>query len=505
MNNGEICVSVCAETADQFVENIKRAENFADVIELRFDYLPKNELDTALEKTCNLKSEKKFLLTFRPKEQGGKQQLSKPERERFWCSDYDFRASWADVELDLVETASHWLFEKIICSHHDFDSVPDDLFKIYENLKATNADVLKIAVQTDDITDTIEIWKLLQKAKSENKQIVPIAMGEAGKWTRILGLAHGAFMIYAALDAGSETAPGQVSVRDLNEVYRVKELNENTDVYGILGSSTSYSMSPYIHNAAFKFHKLNSVFVPLQTNNLDEFMRRMVKPETREIELNFKGFAVTIPHKTEIIKHLDSIDETAKAIGAVNTVKIIGGKLHGYNTDADGFVEPLLNSYGNLEDAKVAVFGAGGAARACIYALRQNGAEVTIYARDSMKSKNLADEFQVNLTELSTFNSQLSTLRGFDILVNTTPLGMKGKAENETPVIAEQMQGLQLVYDLVYTPFQTRLMEEADRAAVPKIGGLAMLVAQAMKQQKIWTGKDAPMKEMSRAAFERLQ
>ncbi len=505
MNNGKICVSVCAETADEFIENIKRAEELADIVELRFDYLSKSELETALEKTCNLKSGKKFLLTFRPKEQGGNQPLSKSEREQFWRSRSDFCANWADVELDLVETASQWLFERIICSYHDFDSVPNDLFKIYENLKATNTDVLKIAVQTDEITDTIEIWKLLQKAKSENKQIIPIAMGEAGKWTRILGLAHGAFMTYASLGSGKETAPGQISAEDLIKVYRVKELDENTDIYGILGSNTSYSMSPYIHNAAFKFHKLNSVFIPLQVNNLDEFMRRMVKPATREIELNFKGFAVTIPHKQTIIKHLDFIDEPAKKIGAVNTVKIVDGRLYGCNTDADGFIAPLLNSYGDLKNAKVAILGAGGAARACIYALKQNGAEITIFARDLIKSKSLAEEFQVNLSELSTLNSSLLIFNDFDILVNTTPLGMKGKAEGETPIIAEQMKGLNLVYDLVYTPFQTKLMEEADKAGVPKIGGLAMLIAQATEQQKIWTGKDVPMQEMSRAALKRLQ
>lgn len=505
MNNGKICVPIWAETADEFIRNISFAEKLANIVELRFDYLSKNELEIALEKTCNLKSEKTLLLTFRPIEQGGKQQLSRTERERFWCSGYDFCANWADVELDLVETASQWLFEKIICSYHDFAGVPRNLFEIYETLKSTDADIIKIAVQADEITESIDVWKLLEKAKSENKEIIPIAMGEPGKWTRILGLAHGAVMTYAALDSGKETAPGQISAEDLIEVYRVKELDENTDVYGILGSNTTVSMSPYIHNAAFKFHNLNSVFVPLQVNDLDEFMRRMVKPQTREIELNFKGFSVTIPHKTDIIKFLDSIDETAKAIGAVNTVKIADGKLHGYNTDADGFIAPLLDSYGDLKNAKVAVLGAGGAARACVYALKQKGAEVTIYARDLTKAQNLAAEFQVNTVELSALDSRLSTLEDFDILVNATPLGMKGKAEGETPVIAEQTKGLNLVYDLIYTPFQTKLMEEADRAGVPKIGGLAMLIAQAMKQQKIWTGLDAPMQEMSRAALKRLQ
>ncbi len=261
-------------------------------------------------------------------------------------------------------------------------------------------------------------------------------------------------------------------------------------------------MSPYMHNAAFKFHDLNAVFVPLQVHDLDEFIRRMVKPETREIELNFKGFSVTIPHKQAIIKHLDFIDETAKKIGAVNTVKIVDGKLHGYNTDAKGFIEPLLNSYGDLKNVKVAVLGAGGAARACVYALKNQEAKVTIFARDLKKAESLAEDFNV---ELKTLDTQNSALEDFDILVNTTPLGMKGKAEGETPFAAAQLKNLHLVYDLVYIPFQTALMNEADRAAVPKIGGLAMLIAQAMEQQKIWTNLDAPMKEMSRAVLERLR
>jgi 3-dehydroquinate dehydratase/shikimate dehydrogenase len=434
--------------------------------------------------------------------------LTLEEREAFWNSAYD---SWGgDFEEDVVENHTSWLYGPVICSYHNFNEVPDNLFEIYERIIShpnANIDVVKIAVQTSDITDSIPIWKLLERAKSENKQIIPIAMGESGKWTRILGLAHGAFMTYAALDSGQETATGQVSAKDLTEIYRVKELDETTEVYGILGSNTSVSMSPYIHNAAFKYHGLNAVFVPLQVNDLDEFMRRMIKPETREIELNFKGFSVTIPHKQSIIKHLDFLDETAAEIGAVNTVRIVDGKLHGYNTDARGFLEPLLNSYGDLTNAKVAVLGAGGAARAVVYALKNAGAKVTIFARDLAKAKSLAEDFQVEFEELSKSKDQKpkTDFSNFDILVNATPLGMKGKGDGETPVFAEQLKGLHLVYDLVYVPFQSPLMAEADLAEVPKIGGLAMLIAQAIAQQKIWTNLDAPMKEMSRAALKRLQ
>jgi 3-dehydroquinate dehydratase/shikimate dehydrogenase len=503
MNNGKICISVCAETADELIEQIKRAEVLADVIEIRFDCLNHLQFKKFLFDFKNLKQN--FLATFRPEEQGGKRVLGLSERRKFWESiSNSSNVVYFDIEPDLQKKFTRLRIDSRIASYHNFDNSNDNLKNIYQELAETHSDIIKIAVQTDDITDTIPVWKLLEKAKSENKQIIPIAMGESGKWTRILGLAHGAFMTYAALDAGQETAPGQVSAVDLTEIYRAKELDENTAIYGILGSNTSVSMSPYIHNTAFKFHGLNSVFVPLQVHDLDEFMRRMVKPETREIELNFKGFSVTLPHKQAILKHLDFVDETAAKIGAVNTVKIVDGKLHGYNTDAQGFIEPLLNSYGDLAGAKVAILGSGGAARACIYALKTAGAKVTIFARDLTKAKSLAEDFEVELQAFSIQHSAFSIYKDFDILVNTTPLGMKGKAEGETPASAEQLKGLHLVYDLVYIPFQTPLMTEADKMDVPKIGGLAMLIAQAMEQQKIWTNLDAPMKEMSRAALKRL-
>jgi 3-dehydroquinate dehydratase / shikimate dehydrogenase len=520
MNNGKICVSVCAETADEFIENIKRAEKLADIIELRFDCLRKNELDKILSQLSFLRKnfEKPFLITFRPKEQGGKRELDFiRDRISFWFSCSEIRdVDFVDIEFDLFCDAGHnWKLRelekpKYICSYHNFKRAYKKLNFLYERMADARleytetkrkADVIKIAVQPDDITDCLGVWELLTIARRENRQIIPIAMGEAGKWTRILGLAHGAFMTYAALDSESETAPGQISAKDLTEVYRVKELNEKTEVFGIIGGNTSYSMSPYIHNAAFKFHNLNSVFVPLQVKNLDEFMRRMVKPETREINLNFRGFAVTVPHKIEIMKYLDSIDETAEKIGAVNTISFIDGAMRGFNTDAEGFIQPLQNIFGDLNGADAAVIGAGGAARAVCYALKKAGANVTVYARNLQKAEKLKTDFEIKLENLSTTKKY----GDFDILVNTTPLGTKGDLENQTPATAEQLEKLKLVYDLVYNPLQTKLMSEADKAQVPKISGLEMLITQAAAQQKIWTGLDAPIEEIRAVVSDKLQ
>ena len=502
MNNGKICVSICANTAAEFIKDIKRAEKSADVIELRFDCLRKNEIKNAIE---NLpKINKQYLATFRPKEQGGKRELSLGERLKFWESllwaNKD-KIFWVDFEFDMSFVVN---LQKTltIASSHDFSGVSENLSATYEVFSITNADVLKTAVQANDITDSIAVWKLLERAKKENKQIIPIAMGEAGKWTRILGLAHGAFMTYAALDAGRETASGQITARDLIDTYRVKKLDEQTEIYGIVGNPASHSVSPFMHNAAFKLHNLNAIYIPFEVKNLDEFIAKFIREETREIKLNFKGFSVTIPHKEAIIKHLDSIDETAEAIGAVNTVKIVGGKLHAYNTDAHGFIEPLTKAYGDLKNAKVAVLGGGGAARAAIYGLRKEGAKVTVFARDLEKGRSLVEQFKIQNSRFKILNENYDD---FDIVVNATPLGTTGELENETAAVAEQIKNVHLVYDLVYNPFETRFLREAKSVGIPTVGGLAMLVAQGAAQFGIWTGKNAPLVEMSQIALRRLQ
>jgi 3-dehydroquinate dehydratase/shikimate dehydrogenase len=496
MGTSKICVSVCAETADEFIIKIQQAEEFADVIELRFDCLKPDELNTALQRLSAANINKPLLATYRSKDQGGKNQVTLKQREAFWRDLPNLFWS-ADLEEDVSDIKT--TAENRIVSFHDFNGVPEILTETYKRLAASDPDIVKIAVQTNDITDAIPLWKLLARARSEDRHLIPIAMGEAGKWTRILGLAHGSPLTYASLESGNETAPGQISAKDLIEIYRAKELNENTDVYGIIGGNTSYSMSPYIHNAAFMAKNLNAVFVPLQTANLDEFVRRMVKPETREIELKFAGFSVTAPHKQAIMQHLDEIDETAKAIAAVNTVKVVDGKLHGFNTDAEGFIRPLKNLYGDLSSAKIAVVGAGGAARAVVYSLSQEKANVTIFARNSEKAKDLAKEFGAESNEISK-----RSFSAYDILVNTTPLGTKGVSETESIATADQLNQVRLVYDIVYNPTETKLLREARKAGSQTINGVEMLVGQAVRQFEIWTGEEAPRGVMMKAVQARI-
>jgi len=488
-----ICVSACAETADELFKQIERAEDVADVVEVRFDCLAPTELTNA---SVSPTGGKPLLATFRAPEQGGRGSAANDERREFWRKLPE--GFWgADLEADVVEHFPD--VPNRIASFHDFDGVPADLDGIYDALAAA-ADIVKIAVRADDITDAIPIWSLLERARSDGKRLIPIAMGDAGRFTRVLGLAHGAFLTYASLGTGTETADGQIDARDMADVYRVKALDADTRVFGVLGDPIAQSMSPYMHNPAFVSAGVNAVFISLLVKDLMAFFDRMVRPASREVDLNFGGFSVTMPHKQSIMPLLDTIDTTAEKIGAVNTVKIDGGTTTGYNTDVHGFITPLKARFGDLRDANVAVFGTGGAARACVYALKQENANVTVHSRDAAKAEAFAAEFDI----CGAIGSKHG-LSGLEIVVDSTPTGMKGPLEHVSLFTAEELAGVKFVYDLVTRSDDTPLIREAKRAGVPAIGGLEMLIAQGAKQFEIWTGQNAPADLMKDALMARMK
>lgn len=482
----KVCVSLFAETLDELKQKLNAVES--RIVELRLDYLKSLSIPSlkGFLKELDKYTDKQIILTCRPKHQGGKRDSSRDERLNFWrnlASEIKSSNLLIDLEFDLLPEAAQIEHKKII-SFHCFSGNSNSLEQVYRQL-STHADIVKLAIFVDDSAEALDVFKLLEFAEKEEKQLISIAMGEAGKWTRILAPAYGAYLTFASFEKELETAPGQLSLAEALDLYRINQLTKKTSIYGLLAGETSYSMSPEIHNKFFIDRRLDAVFIPFQVRDLDRFMREMIVEEHRNVDLNFKGFAVTNPHKESIINYLDEIDETTRVIRAVNTIKIKSGKLKGYNTDEKGFIEPLSDLYGDLNDSKVAVVGSGGAARACIFALKNHGARVTIFARNLEKAKALADEFQVSFRQLPNQTDE-NAYADFDILVNATPVGTKGMLENESIATADQLRHLHLVYDLVYNPFETKLMKEAKIADVPRLGGLAMLISQAKEQQRIW-------------------
>jgi len=495
-----ICIPITETNVEAFLATIREAEQTADAIELRLDYLPGGSLPQLIAELRSRIAQisKPLIITFRPREQGGKRNLTIQDRYDFWRSlpqEIINAIAFADFELDLVESFVSeqppipW--SKVICSWHNFDETPDDLSERFERMARTPAAVVKVATQANRISDCLRIFEIIERA-NQPKPVIGLAMGLPGLATRALALSRGAMLTFGALKRGAESAAGQPTVAELRDLYRVKQLTRESEIYGVIGKPIGHSRSPLMHNAALKALNRDGVYLPFEVDDVEEFVRDFLRPKTKKLDWRLRGLSVTIPHKLAIIPHLDFVDATARAIGAVNTVVVEGDELHGYNTDVAGAMKPL-DELMDVRGARVAVLGAGGAARAICYGLNERGADVTIYARDVQKAQPFANEFKAQTASLGSFKGEA------DVVINCTPVGMSGHTEDQSPVKVETLSGVKLVYDLVYNPEETVLLRDACEAGARTLGGLAMLVRQAAEQFRLWTGLESPVDVMWRA------
>lgn len=502
----KICVPVCARDVDEMREATERAAKVCDLIELRLDYLKAPQpigIWPEIRRLVNGRRET-FIVTMRPQHQGGKAHLTLDERLRFWSLAGNIPSNvLVDLELDIVNallTSGAFSVAQVICSHHELDSGVVNLHDLYSRMAKTGAGILKIATCVSDAVDCLSIFRLLRRAQNEGRELIAIGMGEAGVVTRILGPSLRSFLTYGSLGGDKATAPGQLSVSELREVYRIDSIDSQTEIMGVVGNPVGHSLSPAVHNAAFAAAGLNAVYIPFNVCDVGAFIRRMVQKRSREIDWNLRGLSVTAPHKLAVMKRLDWIEPAARQMRAVNTIVLNRDGLQGYNTDAAAFIEPLRRAFGPLTNARCAVIGGGGAARAALWALRNDRAQVTLFVRDPARAEFFAQQFnaECKLLQNAHFNK-------FDIVINATPLGMRGNQENEASATANQLRGVRLVYDLVYNPLETQFMRNARQAGCQTVGGLEMLIAQAVEQFRLWTGQTSDANAMRAAAERALQ
>jgi len=252
-------------------------------------------------------------------------------------------------------------------------------------------------------------------------------------------------------------------------------INAHTELYGIIGNPVRHSLSPIIHNGAFKRMGLNAVYLAFEVNRLKEAVSGIR-------ELGIRGLSVTIPFKTEILSYLDTIEGVAGKIRAVNTLVMEGQRLVGYNTDCSGALEALEEKI-DLKGKKAILLGAGGAARAIGFGLKERGCQVVIFNRSSARAELLSRELRCCYHPLSS----IKEMEG-DLLINATSVGMV-PLERESPVPKEVLRKGMLVMDIVYWPLKTRLLQEAEEKGCLTVDGLEMLARQGAAQVLIWTGQ----------------
>jgi 3-dehydroquinate dehydratase/shikimate dehydrogenase len=480
MTRPRLCLTVTAATTAELRARRDAARN-ADLVELRLDTVADPDVRGALADRRQA-----AIVTCRPVWEGGSFRGSEEERHRILEEALTLGAEYVDVEeraafRDRLLKAQA---QRIVLSKHDFERVPANLSETVRSMKASGAGIVKVAVKTARLGDTIPLLEIGRRLEGPGAHVL-IGMGEPGLVTRVLPARFGSAWSYA----GELSAVGQVTAATLADEYRFRSLGASPAIYGLVGSPISHSVSPAMHNAAFGAVSRDAVYLPLPAADAEDFV-------TFGRAFGLAGASITIPFKVALLDHVQRADDTARDVGAINTIRRVNGDWEATNTDVAGFLQPLNSRGVRLESLRASILGAGGAARGVAVALARSKAVVRVHARNGDQAAAVA--------------ARVSGLAGpwppephsWDLLVNTTPVGMHPDVAN-SPIPAHTLTG-RVVYDLIYNPSTTRLLRDAARAGLQTLGGLDMLVAQAEEQFRYWTGEVAPAGVMREAAGKRL-
>jgi len=515
---GKLCVAIQGKSAAELIERAEAAltevQTEARFIELRIDSLSKPA--SALPKIKELLAahrEATVIATCRRKEFGGSFDGSLATEFEILTKAAQAGCAIVDLEVESAEEAPARQLEQfreklraagtaLLISFHDFTRTKN-LDKAAERIEAFHPDYIKVVSTARTLSDNLAVLRLIAD-RSRSAEVVGIAMGEEGVISRILGLRYGAAFTFASSaeetvklpkekDQKLATAPGQLTARTLRDVYRVEQLDRATRLFAVAGNPIAHSLSPLMQNTAFRRENVNAVLVPLKARDIDDLL-------TVIRELPLAGVAVTMPLKQEVLPHLANPVQASPAplthrIGACNTLRTgADGKLYGFNTDVDGVVRPLERRL-RLKGARIAVLGAGGAARAAVFGLVDQGAEVFIVNRTHENAVALAKEAKVKALKREQFADA-----HFDVLINSTPCGMTGTKQTLPPPFEAGQKELNasLVFDMVYNPIETPLLKLAKERGIAIVTGMEMFVQQGARQFEIWTGKPAPEAEMMR-------
>ena len=499
---GKLCVAIQAETPAEMMERATAALGDAKFLEFRLDSLAKPA--GGLLKVKEFLAEHRdvtAVATCRRKENTGHFVGSLAAEFEILLKAAEAGCQIVDLEVESAGEAKAAALAKfrqglraagtaLLISFHDFKQTGgwEGLEQAAERILAFAPEYVKVVSTARTLADNLAVLKLIEQ-RSLSAQVVGIAMGEEGLVSRVLGPRAGAAFTFASFADGGETAPGQITAHTLRDLYRIEQLDQATRIFGVAGNPIAHSLSPLMQNTAFRKESVNAVLLPLKVRAVDDLLK-LVR------ELPMAGMAVTMPLKQEVLPYLANPVLHGKMplthrIGACNTLRVgTDGSIVGFNTDVDGVVRPLEKRL-RLRGAKIAVLGAGGAARAAVFGLVEQGAEVFIVNRTHETAVALAKESGARALKHEAFAKE-----HFDVLINSTPCGMKGS--KQALPIGENELNAGLVFDMVYNPLETPLLKLARERGIPVVTGLEMFVQQGARQFEIWTGKPAPEAEMLR-------
>jgi 3-dehydroquinate dehydratase/shikimate dehydrogenase len=517
----KLAVPIAATNLEQAALQIKAARTAgADMLELRVDYLEGLSGEMVEQLIAGIRdTEEKTLpliVTCRDARQGGAIPYPVELRIAVLKAALKARAEFIDFEYENFRkienqekirlALSRTSRSRLILSAHNFETKFRDAGRLYRDILSVSPTAIpKIVYTANHIDDCFDALDLLHHTSGQR---IVFCMGESGLISRILAKKLGSFLTFASVEKEHATAPGQLTIEQLRNLYRYDAIRPDTQLFGVIADPVGHSLSPAIHNACFDDKGLNCLYLPLLVQGGQRGFDTFLNHALLRKWLQFGGFSVTIPHKYNALAYVRSkrgrVEPLASKIGAANTL-LVGpdGILIARNTDYAGALDAITKrmkiTRGDLNDLPVAVVGAGGVARALVAGLSDAGAKITIYNRTVEKAEKLAAEFNCEF-------AGLDDLPGLDanLLINCTSIGMHPNTK-ATPVPAELLKKTMTVFDTVYNPARTLLIKEARKKKAKAIDGVSMFVNQAMAQFKLFTHTDGSAKLMRKTVVDNLK
>ncbi len=475
------CVSLACGSHTRMIQEYQElVTDGVSLVELRLDFL-RREPDLP-----RLLKEKKtqIIVTCRKPDDGGLWRDSEDKRLKVLRQAILDGVEYVDLEAETAKIIPRHGKTKRIISYHNLKETPDDLQAIWNRLAQCDPDIVKIAVMPNSIRDVFRVFDLLRHNASKIPTIA-ISMGETGFMTRILAPKFGSPFTYSTFSSKRVIAPGLPTYKSLQNVYHFDKIDEDTEVFGVVGDPIGHSLSPVIHNKSFVESEMNRIYLPflVHPEDLGDFIE--LAPS-----IGVRGLSVTIPHKVAVLGKLTRCDPAVEEIGACNTIILDNYDRFGYNTDYAAAILSIEVAMGGKVDGaspiqgrSALVLGAGGAGKALAYGLQVRGARVTVTDSDSNRAIELARQLGCSEVDWEMRHGYKCS-----ILANCTPVGMHPNVD-DTPFEKSAMKEGMIVFDAVYNPENTLLIKNARAKGCVPVPGIEMFVGQACLQFRLFTGK----------------
>jgi 3-dehydroquinate dehydratase/shikimate dehydrogenase len=481
-----ICVTIGRGRHSSLAEEWKAAADAGvELAELRIDCL-RREPD--LKRILKVRPTP-VVFTIRRGVDGGLWRGNEDKREQIIREAVALGVDYIDIEMDIATKIRRFGKTKRIISYHNVKTTPVDIQDIAEKCEEFDPDVVKIATAASTLAEAARVLHLGTTAKAPT---IPIAMGEIGVFTRLLGRKFGAPFTYGGFNPERVFAAGSLQFGVMHHDFAYNQIDANTEIYGVIGDPIEQSLSPAVHNAAFRALGLNKVMVPflVPSGELPAFFKEL-------FWLDIKGCSVTIPHKEAVVPLLQQTEGAVERTGTCNTVIFKeDGERVGYNTDYRAAMDSLEAAMGGREseeatsplfDKHALILGAGGVARSIAFGLTRRGAHVTITNRSDERATRLAEEVGCR-----TVNWGMRASNVIDVVINATPVGMHPNVDDTPLPPAAFARPNMVVFDTIYHPENTMMLKLARERGCKTVTGADMFLRQAALQFTLYTGQAAP-------------